>query len=262
MNVIPGSVLAKSLTASRVGPHWRDWQNAGVAKTRTKRLVLGQGVVLGDLVEGRVRVRVGRDLVDVTADIGQRRRRRVRRLRADGRRRARGRDRELDPGLLGQAVLRGRELGDPVARLAERRVDDVDALLAGDRPDESGLRRRGRLGRGLGEVVEGDRDRQVGRADRVVLLVGEGEQEAGLADRVLGVDEDGDPGRAAADRARAGRYPARGSSRSGPLGAGVAAPPQAPTMRATAATNAASGNARPRGASNRRWPTGECMATG
>ncbi len=48
----------------------------------------------------------------------------------------------------------------------------------------------------------------------------------------------------------------------GPLGAGVAAPPQAPTMRATAATNAASGNARPEGAPNRRWPTGECMATG
>ena len=33
--------------------------------------------------------------------------------------------------------------------------------------------------------------------------------------------------------------------RSGAVGAGVAAPPQAPTMRATAATNAASGNARP-----------------
>jgi hypothetical protein len=78
---VPGSVFAKSFTASSVGPHWRDWQNAGVANELNG--LLGEHVVLGDLVEPGPAL-VGRDLMDVTADVGECRRRRVGRLQTDG----------------------------------------------------------------------------------------------------------------------------------------------------------------------------------
>ncbi len=65
-----GDAAATALTRSRVGPHWALWQNAGRRKHEHERLVLGERVGDGELVEARIRLRVGRDLAQVAVDIG------------------------------------------------------------------------------------------------------------------------------------------------------------------------------------------------
>ena len=129
-----------------------------------ERLLGGERVGDGRLVEGVDGLVVGRDLRHVAADVGERRGVRRRRLVADRRRPPRPAARRtatrMTSGALSPTVRR--ELRAPRARRREVRVEDVDADGRLDRPDEGRGPRQDGCRRIRPEVEQRDLDGPVG----------------------------------------------------------------------------------------------------